>query len=347
MKRTLLINITILLAILIPAAGILAQGQQVRERLQSQLERTEEILVRAREMVQSTKSSQAKVAYDDARRLQDMAMDQFRQGPGGQHWEMAAKLTMQARQRAQTALTAARTSEQNETALVRLLERTEEMLQRARGLIGETDIDALPTLYQSAKNNLDRAWEFYRDGQYRASLKIANQVERAAEKLLQQANRTARSEDNFQRRREQVGNAFALYQGRLDDCDSGTAARLMEQARAALQTAERFANEGNLQAANNALQQCYKLALQAGRLCGGAADLQLRYERLQDRADRLAEDIAPGDDQAARLLSQAREQLDLARDYLGNQQSEAGGAALKAAQLALNELQRHLERGRN
>ncbi len=340
----------LLSVILITAAGLLlaitsvqAQSGLLRDRLLSELERTDQVISRAREVVLTASSSQAKLAYDQAVTLQTEAQERFRLGPGGGNWDVSAKLTLQARVRAQEAIAAARDSQQNETALLRRLERASDVLDQARDAMGRTDQQVLEALYESARRNLDRAWEFYREQQYRAAVKLANQVERAAEKIQQAINRDAQRGQNFERQLENVRRFMDQVRQQTADCEDPQASQLMEQARRAFSLAEQVEAEGQREAALRALQNCRELIDQASRGCTGGSDLQRRYERLVDQTDRLAEDVVPGDSRSAHLLQQAREQLDLAHRYLEAGQIQAAVAALKAAQLSLDELQRRTQ----
>jgi hypothetical protein len=87
------------------------------------------------------------------------------------------------------------------------------------------------------------------------------------------------------------------------------------------------------------------LANRAGEECGGSGTLEQRYERLRAQADRLAEQIERGDENAQRMLNTAREQLDLAHRHLNSGDVNGATAALRAAQLTLNQLQRHVGSG--
>ncbi len=346
MKR-LLTNILIVSGMMVMAAAALAQSGQVRERLMDELQRTDEILIRAREAVISTSSSKAKLAYDQAVALQDKAKERFRAGPGGDNYQIAARLTVDARQRAQEAVSVARTVSQNESALLRLLERTDELMQLVQDALGASDDRAVAGMYQSARDQLDRAWSFYREQQYRASLKLAKQVERAARKMLEATNRDRHAEANYDRRLEEVRRFMEEVREHLSDCNSDAASQLAEQARRAFSLAERMAGEDNHQAALRALQNSREMAGEARAACVGEDNLGHRIDRLSDRVDRIYE-LVPLDNDAARtMLAQARQQIAMARDFLATDRLDAARAAAKAAQLMLSELQRQIESGGN
>lgn len=340
MKRT--IAIITILAVAVAAAPLMAQsGQAMRERVQAELERTDEILERARDAVRQTESSPAKLAYEQGFRIQEGAWTQFR----GNAYAPAYKSTLQARERAQTALAAARNTMQNEDALLRRLERAEDLLQQARERLADSNGsgDALRAVYQSARENLDRAWEFYHGRQYRAALKLANQVERAARKLIASGSQQARADINYQRRAEIVHRFLTQAREMMGDCDSEAAYRLMEQARETYEMARRAHGESNHEAALQMLQNSHELSNQAMRECGGEQSIRARQSRFRTQADLLAEEIDPGDDLAHGLLAKVNEHLDTADAYARDGQIRAAVAALKAAELKLKELRRYVK----
>lgn len=343
MTRLLSVMLITAAGLLLVTASVQAQNGILQDRLLSELERTDQVISRSREVVLTANSSQAKLAYDQAVNLQAQAQERFRLGPGSGNWEISAKLTLQARLRAQEAIAAARDSEQNETALLRRLERASDLLDQAHEALGHTDNQMLQALYESAQRNLDRAWEFHRKQQYRAAMKLANQVERAAEKILQAINRETQREQNYERQVENVRRFMEQVRQQTADCDNPQTTPLLEQAQRAFSLAEHVEAGGQRDAALRALQNCRDLADQASRGCSGEGDLQRRYDRLVGQADHLAEELDPGDRGSANLLRQAREQLDLARRYLEQNQFQVAVPALKAAQLSLDELQRRIQ----
>jgi len=337
-----IVGLLVLLAV--PAWG---QYSDVASRLQDELERTDEIIERARETVAATKSSKAKLALEQAVRLQNGDLGArywFRQGAGNNNYQRSLSLTLKARDRARIALSAARATLQNDNALLRKLERAEEYLERVREMIQAAGDRAGPgvAIYQSAKDNLNRAWEFYRSNAYRASLKLVNQVERAAKKLINAANRLNREQNNYERRAENVGRLLDRTAENIAVCDSEPARRLMEQARQSLQIGDQSAAKGKYKAAQQALQTAHEMAVRASRECGGIAAYENRYEELRQKADRLAEQLRPDDRTGQEIMNQVQKQLSLAREYLDHDRDEAAVAALKGAELTLRKLEQHL-----
>ncbi len=324
-----------------------AQNSDLTEQLRAQLERTEEVIIKAREVVLATRSAPSKVALDRAVNLQDQARHWFRQGPGGGNYKRAGEMTFKARELAQKAISAGRLTAQNENVLIRKLEQADELLHRIRTMSAELNDNASSTAFnegilQTLNDNLTKAKELYRSQHYRAALKLANQVILHAEKLLKAIQQGARNQGNYQRRIESVGQVIERSTEILSDCNSALAEQFLNQARETHRFAREMADAGRYDAALKSLQSAHELALKAGRECQGHQHLQQKYDRIRSQADQLAGEVNPGDDVAANLLNQINDQLRLAKEQIGQDHPDAAVAALKAAQMTLERLKTYL-----
>jgi hypothetical protein len=342
MKRNKLLYIMLFILLLGMTISAYGQGQgQIVERLRVQLERTDQMIERAAEAVRATNSAIALQPLENAKSLQEMAWTSFRAGTV-EGYTAAAVQTRQALELAKKALSNARASQESDDSVQRRLERAAEFVERARELVGQSGNDTMRELLASLQQNLQRAWEFYRQGDLRPAVKLANQVEIAARKIINMAGSDVRAQNTFEQRRSAAGERMERAREVLSECQSQTGLRFLEQARAAFELSVQLARENQHDAALQALQNANKLASRAIEECGGAGMLQRRYDRLRTELDRLTEMVDPGNENAGRLIESAREQLELARRHLNANDAEAATAALRAAQLTLNQLQRKL-----
>jgi len=320
------------------ATSGLAQTNAQKDKVRTELERTDEVIERAKEAVRSTNAPVAGLALQKAIELQKGAREWFR------HRQLSAAYdqTIKAREQAKSALVRCRLTEQGETVVMRKLERAAELLERAKEAMPPGPDGRLRAIYESAKNNLNRAWEFYRIQRYRAALKLANQVINAGQDILNAANRQIRRHAEFERRSEAVAELIAKAREKVVECGSDDALRLVEQAHKMYQLSQEPASEGKYAAALRNLQQARKMAMEASKICNGVGALSRRHDRMKNETDRLAEKVSPDDDTAKRLLNQVYEQLQLAENFINRQQTEAAAAALKAAHLTLNQLKKRL-----
>jgi hypothetical protein len=116
----------------------------------------------------------------------------------------------------------------------------------------------------------------------------------------------------------------------------------MDEAIRTWELARSLGDEGRYDAAIKTLQSARKLAADAAGQCQSGQNLQKRYERLRQEADLLAEDVAPSDNRGRQLLEMAHDQLDLAREQFDEGGGEAAVAALRAADMTLDQLRQHL-----
>ncbi len=226
------------------------------------------------------------------------------------------------------------------------MERARNVLERLREqYAGQVD-QQMEHMYNSIKRNLERAWEFYRGGNYRASLGLVNQVETAGQRLINALSEHSRSKANYKRRVDAVRNQLENLHDRLDDCGSETAEKLVRQAIEQMERAVELARRNSYQAALKALQQAKQMATRASRECGGTQSLQKQLERMINQGERLAESVSPSDETGRRFVRQARDQLRSAEDYLKAGRTDAATASMKAAQMALKQLKKHLSEDR-
>ncbi|MFQ6007318.1 MAG: hypothetical protein ACE5K8_00030 [Candidatus Zixiibacteriota bacterium] len=315
----------------------IAQVDQFRQ----ELERTNEIIEQAREAFRSTNAPIAGLPLQKAIDLQKQAWNSFRNG----HFDLAYKLTMEAREYAKMALVRSRMIEQGETVVLRKLERAAELLERAKETMPPVTEGRLQALYDAAKDNLNRAREFYHDQQYRPALKLTNQLIKTAREILEAANLQFRKKAEFERHFEAVSNVIDRMREMVDECGSESAQNLLDQAINAQQLSRELASQNKFKAAVRNLQKARQLTIEASKKCNGRDGLEKRYERLKNEADRLNELIPPDNKMARNLLAQVYDQLMRASEFISQNQTEPATAALKAAQLSLNQLKRHLDTG--
>ena len=344
MNKTLSLIIVIFLVAL-TAVPVTAQNNQnqLRNRVQNELENTDRIIERAREQAQLADNPVATAALVQADKLQEEARNRY----NDEMYEQAYKLTLLARQRALTAIANSRQTEQNEGVLLQKLERAGDLLERCKELLELEDNDNLQAVYELAGDNLTRAWEFYRNGDYKPALKLANQVIRAAEKIISSYNEQIHKFAFYERQRENVSQVMENARRTLGECEIETARQYMEQAENAFERAGELSDEKQYRGALQQLRQAREMALQAAQACQGVETLNDLYRHLQTEAERLAERIAARDGnfngEVHQLMTQLEQQLALSLQFIQNDDLKPAKAALKAAQLIMNQLQNRMK----
>ncbi len=341
MKRLLTITVLATCVVALTSGAVLAQGgwgntEHEIEALHKQLEYTDLVIERARETVRATNAPAAGVSLKFSEDLQEQAWKRYNEGL----WSPSLRLTKQARNHANKAMSASQATQNNQQGVQRKLEQVTEMAERVRESLAEYRGNNFEALVNSTTDNLNRAREFYRSGQHKACLVLCEQVEKALRKMGEQADKGNRERNRYQHRYEAVGDLVDKAGSEIGDCGSESALRLQEQARQTLRQAEELAENGRYGAALRSLQQAQKMAGQAVRECQGAAPLENRYDRLKAEADRLLESIPVSETAGRDLLQLAFDQLGLASEALSSGQTNEATAALKAAELTLRQLRR-------
>jgi hypothetical protein len=344
MYRNMKLTFTILGLLILTTGSVLSQGYSgdhgnLTDALRAELERTDQLIERAKEAVQASQAPVAWLNLEAAIDLQAQAWRAFE----NEYPRLALRLTKQAREKAKKAIAVGRMNEQSEHVVLTKLERTAEMLERARELLIDHTDNHFQAILQSARDNLDKAWEFYRLSQFRAALMLANQAEKALDKLIRTSDRDLRNRLNFERRAEATQQLLERARSLHAECTSPSAEQMARHALEAFDRANRFAANDKFQAAIQALQRSRKMATQALRECRGDDALVRRYERLKNEFERLTENVAPSDDRGQKFLEMASEQLRLAEEALNNNRSQTAAAALKATDMTLSQLKRYLD----
>lgn len=338
-KIPILVPLLSLALILVLAGPSIAQGPSTDQavRLERELERTDQALERIADAVAQANVPLAELAYEQAKDLQARAWEAFHDD----RLVIAAALTKQARERGKVALSLSRQVEQYEGAVVRRLERASENLDRVAESLAGTDRSVLQNLYESTRSNLERAWEFYRAKQYKPALKLADQVDQAARKLMQAAGLSQMADASYERRREAVRDFIDNAGDITAGCESIEAEQQMARAHQMLQLADDLNGKRQSGQALATLKRSREAAMQAVRECQGSDQLEKRYQRLLDESERLAEQ-AEGNEAVQEMLRKTREQLDIAREHIQNNSPEAAAAALQAARLTMQQARRML-----
>ncbi|MCD6250540.1 MAG: hypothetical protein J7J98_09445 [candidate division Zixibacteria bacterium] len=344
MTRILIIAIFVIT--LIGATGAtFAQGGPTDAQLgqlRNELDRTDELIIQAREAVRISNSAIAAQALSRAEMLQEQA----RQAYQNQAYLLSLSLTRKSREQAGLALSNSRLSEQLEGVVHSRLEKAREMLDRAREALPTPPGPIASTLLEQARNYLAQAGEFYHQRRYRAAVKVIEQVEQITQRLGSMARMARQAGETFQHRIENIERLIEYARDLLTDCGSERGLELLRYAENAMLQARQFEANNQPRAALMSLEQARKSARRAARECQDGDLLQRRYQRLQNEYDQITEHLTEYDGERRetiqRLLSQAREQLELTRKQLTENKVESAQLSLQAAQLALRQVQRYL-----
>lgn len=344
MSRILRIIITSLMLAVLVSGAALAQGggDMQMEQLMVELDRTDDLIHQARELVHNSGNAVAAQALEQATKLQAGARDQFHQ----RRFTMSLSLTRKAREQVSLAISNSRMSEQLEGVVLGRLERARDLLERAAELLPHPTGPTATTIMERARLNLVQGWDFYRMRRFRATVKMVEQVERAGRRLLNIAQVDRQSDQTFEFRYENVERLLEYARELLSDCTSDPGREHLNQAERSIVRAREFHAQHKPRAGLLALGRAKEAARKAAQQCQDSDRLELRHQRLKSELDQaseaLAESTSPNLETIRQLLNQVATQLELAGKYLAENRPESAQLSLQAAQLALRQAQRYI-----
>jgi hypothetical protein len=343
MIRLMIYIATVFIAVILIGQSVLAQGNNGQQgQLRRELERTDELIVRAREAVSASDDALAAQALERAVTFQKTAYTALEQT----QYVLALTWTKKAREQASAAISNSRMAGQLDGVVNVRLERARDLLDRVREAIDGPLTPGMTIAFEQARNSLAQAWEFYRRGQMRAAAKLVEQVEQSVQRLQNMAREYNQSAQEFDFRYDNVLQSLEQAKLMLVECQSPVARDQLDQAEQMLQLARQMRGEDHPEAAIASVNRAHEAVRRANRECQGSDRLEERLQQLEAEAERLQtrlEGAGAGSVEAPLgLLTQAREQLKLARKYLGEEKNDQAMVALQAANLAMRQAGRYL-----
>lgn len=331
--------IILCLAFCLSGTGGTLSAQTLRDLVQVELQRTQQIIDRAQDAVAPLHDPHLDDAIRRARDLQKQAEDAF----GLERYLLARGLTLQARGIVRGLAGMLRPTEQQDGNLQGRLDHAERMFADATEMAVDPQLQGL---LENARANLDRAWDFYRKGDLRPAVKLLEQVERMLDQILGRGHSDEQGGEHFMRRidaiRDLIDDALAL----TANCAIPAARIKAEEADRQFDQARQLHEQHRPLLALRALQQARDLATRAIADCDAGVELDQLVTRIEQQRDRLLERIGQRTDDAAesarKLATQARTQIDDAKQALQAKNKETAAANLKAAQLTLRQAERIL-----
>ncbi len=218
--------------VMIPALALIAliavgapAGAQTRDEVQLAIERTDDLLARAQEIVSASDNQQAIDELAFAVRLQADARSQFSAG----RYVLALDLTRRARLRADRAIALVKGLPDPDRVLVQL-ERTRELLDRARERIEECNVDRSRALLRAAFEMQVRAETSARDGRYLAALQLTLSARERAHRALRICNLEDNLRDAAERGLARTDELISRARDALQDRDNDRARQALDRA---------------------------------------------------------------------------------------------------------------------
>ncbi len=159
------------------------QGLPDPERVLAQVERTRELLERARDRIEECDHDRARALLRVAIEMQDRAENAVHES----RYLAALQLTLSARERALRALRLCNMEENLQEAADRALRRTDEVLARARDVVGDADSEQARNLLARAERVQDEAHAQFRAEHFEACLRLTQTARNLAHRAIRLA----------------------------------------------------------------------------------------------------------------------------------------------------------------
>lgn len=326
-KTAYMMIAALLIAVCLPSGSAYAQSssRDDRETVREAIERTNEVIASAREIVQDTRSRKARTALEYSMKLQNKAENSF----DAAYFSLAYKLTTQARSEAWHAINLARTDARQEERLKRLAEYTTEKLVMLRARIAETGVRDERTLrlMNESRSLLEKARINHQQLRGELALKLAETSFRLANQAEERFRRSLNLMEMCRRRLallERLSErAYAHFEGSGDERAATQLRRAEEQLAKARNTfaAGRYnVCRMNLEKTERILRNITRNT--ARKRVGDPENMMAEARRLQARAEEMIGAHEGASENAYMLLEQARRMLDRAESEISEGNSD-------------------------
>ena len=231
------------------------ENEQLVERY---LNKTDELLARIREMVDSNLPRPLEARLRRAVETQRRAWELFRSG----HPRMALKLTREVERTAREIIRILRRHNQDDSGIERRFHAVEEIINHVRGLLSECDNRGAEEILEKAVAAHAEAKELFREGH----IQQARTALRLARELAQRARALCQSQDRQSQFLNALKNKADMLEEQAIASDNSQALNLISKARDIMAKAEEFIAEGLNEAASAQLKAAELLLRQAKRL---------------------------------------------------------------------------------
>ncbi len=174
---------SIFIALGIPLLLVSSAQGQIRENIERELKRTDVVIRRAKEAVLESRNPKAENLLLMATNLQGKAKEAFSMIK----YRLALQLTLKGREKAYEAIGFTKRDEENENLVLKVIERTDQIINKAKEVVGELRKRRLASLLQMAIDNQQKAKEFFKEHKPKMALKLSLKAKEMAQRILTMA----------------------------------------------------------------------------------------------------------------------------------------------------------------
>jgi len=235
---------------------------QIKEKVRAELEKTDVVIQRAKEAVFESRNIKAEELLKMAIALQGKARDAFFMIK----YKMAVELTLMARKKAYEAIGFTKRDEENENLVLKAIERTDQIITKAKESIVGLEHKRASSLLEAAINNQQKAKEFFKEHKLKVALKLTLKAREMAKKVLdlttkgRRLNRLAQKELKITDRMIQKASLI------LQESESKGPDRLLEKAKSLQEKAREMFRQKKFTRATRSSRKARELVEKALRL---------------------------------------------------------------------------------
>ncbi len=326
-KTTYTIVAALLIAAALQPGNAIAQGsdQIDPDKARNAIERTDEIIASAVEIVRDTRSQKARTALEYSMQLQNKA----KMSAGLSNNSMAYKLTMQSRNEAWHSINLARTAARQEELTKRLVEHTTEKLVMLRARISESGVrdERVLRLMNESRSLLEKSKINHQQLRGELALKLAENSFRLADQAEKRFRRSLNLMEMCRRRLTLLERLTERATAQVEASGDERAATQLRRAEEQLARTRDTFNSGrydacrvNLEKAERMLRITMRNA--ARTRTGDPENMMAEARRLLQRAEEMVGAHEGAPENAYMMLEQARRMLDRAETELVEGNSE-------------------------
>ncbi len=225
-NRKKLIFWSLFLIIGIPLLLVSAAEAQTNVSVERELEKTDLVIQRAREAISLSRNIKTENLLQMAISLQDKAKEAFAMIS----YKVALDLTLKAREKAYEAIGYTKKDEENENLVLKAIERTDQIINKAKEAAGELENRRIISILESALGNQQKAKEFFKEHKLKMALKFTLKARETAQKVTDLANGEKRLNRQAQKELEITDRLMEKASPIIRESQNSKAEQLLNQA---------------------------------------------------------------------------------------------------------------------
>ncbi|MDD4052932.1 MAG: hypothetical protein PHR28_13685 [candidate division Zixibacteria bacterium] len=331
-----------ILPVMFLAVGIVsAQNPHDVADLRAALEKTDEVIMQARDAVAESGSERAKNLLATSEKLQERARSLANAAITDHNTPLAlraAKMTVKARLQAERAIAVTRQAEENEDYVRRRLEVTDDMIRTVQEKLTAEIRPQIRLIFDSAREKQQRALEFLQSRRLKMALQMTLQAQKSLEKLLQGTELQEKAKQDYETLLERylsLSDWAAAYDSR-GGADTENRRRQAERQRT---EAENLADDGQYMRAERTLRKAVDILAELQQKEREPQKIAATLDELNEWAERLRPQVDQSSDgKVKRLYETARDHLDRGAVLSREGNYEQAARRLQAARQTLSEI---------